>query len=375
MKRITGIILLSLIGIAQVLGQSTAFTYQGSLNDAGTPADGLHDLRFRLFDGASGGAQVGATQCINNVDVVDGLFTVQLDFGQQFASVNPRFLDIQVRRDIGQPCTDDFGFVLLSPRQPLAATPRALAANVANALAAPDGSPANAVFVDNAGLVGIGTTTPGQPLHIANATTPSILLQDTGANSTQTGYLDFRNASGVETGWLGFAYGEGNPDFGIVTVRPSGDINIANFGSGGNVNLLPAAGAGVGIGTTTPAAMLDVRGDIRLGPVGQYRAPAGEENLRIIRGTVSHSGTALRGSGFTVQKIDEGKYTVTFTTPFSAIPTVTATGTRDSGNFVVTANIDAQASITTSQVTIVTWDHDFGDFYDSRFDFIAIGPR
>ena len=36
--------------------QSTAFTYQGSLEDSGQPASGLHDFRFRLFDAATGGA-------------------------------------------------------------------------------------------------------------------------------------------------------------------------------------------------------------------------------------------------------------------------------------------------------------------------------
>src|SRR5262249_44190174 len=53
----------------------TAFTYQGRLEDSGSPASGLHDLRFRLFDATSGGAQVGATICADNVNVVGGLFT------------------------------------------------------------------------------------------------------------------------------------------------------------------------------------------------------------------------------------------------------------------------------------------------------------
>lgn len=63
---------------------STAFTYQGRMQDGGAPADGLHDFRFRLFDAASGGTQVGDTLCFDEVDVINGLFSVQLDFGQQF---------------------------------------------------------------------------------------------------------------------------------------------------------------------------------------------------------------------------------------------------------------------------------------------------
>ena len=34
---------------------STAFIYQGNLTDNGTPASGAYDLRFSLFDAASGG--------------------------------------------------------------------------------------------------------------------------------------------------------------------------------------------------------------------------------------------------------------------------------------------------------------------------------
>jgi hypothetical protein len=35
-------------GVAQA--QTTAFTYQGKLTDAGNPANGNYDLQFKLFD-------------------------------------------------------------------------------------------------------------------------------------------------------------------------------------------------------------------------------------------------------------------------------------------------------------------------------------
>src|SRR5262245_2049939 len=76
--------------------QSTAFTYQGSLDDAGVPASGLHDFRFRLFDIASGGSPIGSTLCVDNVSVVEGVFTTLIDFGA-FATTAPRFLEIEVR--------------------------------------------------------------------------------------------------------------------------------------------------------------------------------------------------------------------------------------------------------------------------------------
>ncbi len=57
----------------------TAFTYQGQLKDAGSPANGQYDMRFTLFDDL--GVLVAGPICVDNVECVDGLFTVQIDFG------------------------------------------------------------------------------------------------------------------------------------------------------------------------------------------------------------------------------------------------------------------------------------------------------
>jgi hypothetical protein len=325
---------------------STVFSYQGRLEDAGAPANGLHDLRLRLFDSAVGGSQVGTTLCVNNVDVVDGLFTVQLDFGQQFAAVAPRHLDIQVRRDIGQPCTDDFGYVLLSPRQPLTPTPRAQAANVANALAAPDGFPANAVIVTNAGDVGIGTSLPASPLHIVSDVTPVLVIQDSGSASSQAGYVGFRNNAGVETGFMGF----GSP------TSPS--LFVANNRSGGHIQLFPGPG-----GATI------VRGNITLGNSSEFFAPSATENLRLVRGDVRGSdGAILRGAGFTVSKFGEGVYDIFFTPPFSSPPTVTVTAhdydyTVHHSPFILTA----------SRARVLM--RDDGSTADGDFSMCVMGPR
>jgi hypothetical protein len=39
--------------------QGTAFTYQGRLQDGGSPAGGAYDLRFVLYDAAAGGWRWG----------------------------------------------------------------------------------------------------------------------------------------------------------------------------------------------------------------------------------------------------------------------------------------------------------------------------
>jgi hypothetical protein len=60
------VILVEGLVIATAFGQTplnTAFTYQGELAGGGVPVTGAYDVRFRLFDAASGGTQIGSTLC------------------------------------------------------------------------------------------------------------------------------------------------------------------------------------------------------------------------------------------------------------------------------------------------------------------------
>src|SRR5689334_539272 len=75
--------------------QGTAFTYQGRLNDGANAANGTYDLRFGLFEAFSGGAQLGSDLLIPATLVSNGLFTVTLDFGNQFPGAG-RSLEIGV---------------------------------------------------------------------------------------------------------------------------------------------------------------------------------------------------------------------------------------------------------------------------------------
>jgi hypothetical protein len=344
---------------AAAAAQSTVLTYQGRLKNGGEPATGLHDIRFRLFDAVAGGSQLGTTQCLNNVTVADGLFTASIDFGQQFASPDQRFLEIQVREDTGLGCGNGAGFVTLNPRQPLTAAPLASHANSAFALDAADGGPLNAVFVDSTGNVGIGTTTPSTPLHIESDPMAVLILQDPGPADQQAGYVGFWNGNPTETAWVGFGT-PGSPHFSIVNAR-----------SGGNIALLPFAG-NVGVGTSSPTAKLEVHGDIRLGASGQFRAAAGEESLRIIRGTVNEFGQIVRGTGFTCEHLDLATYRITFNTAFAGTPSVMATAGRD-GVETPSMVVMTDGTSTTAVTLIIRASADF--WVDQSFSFIAVGPR
>jgi hypothetical protein len=116
-----------LFGVNEARAQaplSTAFTYRGELVASGINVTGTYDIRFRLYDAASGGNQVGSTLCSDNLDVALGRFSLSLDFGAVFNG-QQRYLEIEVRDDPGLDCSDASGFTVLSPRQLLSATPQA----------------------------------------------------------------------------------------------------------------------------------------------------------------------------------------------------------------------------------------------------------
>ncbi len=46
-------------GVHQLSAQGTAFTYQGRLNNGGSPATGLYDFRFKLYVDPFGNTQAG----------------------------------------------------------------------------------------------------------------------------------------------------------------------------------------------------------------------------------------------------------------------------------------------------------------------------
>ena len=345
--------------------QSTAFTYQGKLKNGDLPANGLHDFRFSLFDAVSGGAQVGTTQCVDNVQVVDGVFTATIDFGQQFATPAPRFLQIQVRADSGLNCATTTGFITLAQRQAITPTPVANHAKSAFSLDAADGSPANAVFVDNDGKVGVGTTSPAALLHVKGAA-EGVRVEGDAGSSTNQAYIAFVDATGVRRGYVG----DGSTgDNSIFVSSDTGDV-ILESAAGRVVNVTPTGN--VGIGTTAPAARLDVRGNIKLGDSSELLAPGAVENLRVIRGRVGPTGTVFSGTGFTASRQAEGQYRITFATAFSDFPTCTATA-----DFLPAVGTSRIATVGIRGLNFLDVHVFFagGGPDDGDFDFIAVGPR
>jgi hypothetical protein len=108
--------------------QGTAFTYQGRLDDSGSPASGSYDLTFALYNQAN--LSLAAGPITNSaVAVTNGLFTTLLNFGSGIFTGTNYLLQIGVRTN-----GSTGAFTTLSPRQPLTPSPYAIFANTASNL-------------------------------------------------------------------------------------------------------------------------------------------------------------------------------------------------------------------------------------------------
>jgi hypothetical protein len=210
------------VGLAAPVG--TAFTYQGQMKDANATANGSYDFQFKLFDASASGNQLNSIVNKPGIDVIDGYFTVELDFGNVFDG-NKRWLEIGVR-PAGDPCS----YTFLSPRQEIAPTPYALyALNVLWQV-----NDTNIYY--NTGNVGIGTSTPDAKLTVENGTikatnhleaSAAIYGKTTEVNSAgvyglATAAEDSSGVHGLATGHGQGVNGESNSGDGVCGTSISG---------------------------------------------------------------------------------------------------------------------------------------------------------
>jgi len=107
--------------------QGTAFTYQGFLNNGGSPANGVYDFKFSLATNALAGTFSSSVTNMG-MNVSNGLFVTAIDFGG-IPDGRPYWLEIAIRTN------GAVSFNTLSPRQQLTPAPYAMFANTASNLA------------------------------------------------------------------------------------------------------------------------------------------------------------------------------------------------------------------------------------------------
>ncbi len=269
------------VGVSAAIAQTplgTGFTYQGQLKDAGIPASGTYDMRFRLFDAAGGGAQIGSTDCVDGVMPVDGLFTVEIDFAAAPFDGNARWLEIAVRSDAtAANCAAGPAYTVLTTRQPLTAVPYAM-----YALDGPGGTggfwAANGTAISNtnAGFVGIrrSTQVSGAEYFGIQAPVPSgyggMYIRTDG--TTALPFYGYKAGAAGETAWtyLDGATGDWrvNADgdrmvvtdtglVGIGTLTPTGKLTVENGAANPGIQITHA-GTGPALRVLDAADTLDI---------------------------------------------------------------------------------------------------------------------
>jgi hypothetical protein len=275
----------------------TAFTYQGQLKQDGAPAAGVFDFRFRLLSASLTRLQ---DTCTFQVDVANGLFTADVDFGAAVFDGSGLVVQVFVKAHTPLEIEDCVSntlpdpYTALSPVQPLAPTPysiHALSAGNGHALDAADGSPTNALSVDNAGNVGIGTLSPGAPLHVAEGTSgasvnanASLALERNGVN-----YLNMLAPDANEAGIL-FSKPTGGTATGGIVYDNTATLDGLQFRTNNNATRMVIDSLGrVGIGTTAPTASLHVA-DPSLGTL-LVQHTSGSEFRIAAQSTIARVGT------------------------------------------------------------------------------------
>jgi len=143
----------------RVMGQGTAFTYQGQLQNNGSPASGTYNMTFTLFAASSDGGPMAGPVTNNGVILSNGLFTVSIDFGTGVFTGSTNWLQIGVKTN------GSVAFTPLSPRQQLTPTPYAIFATTASSLSGTlpatqlsGALPASALTGNGSGLSGVNAT-------------------------------------------------------------------------------------------------------------------------------------------------------------------------------------------------------------------------
>ncbi|MBX3397017.1 MAG: hypothetical protein KF841_16805 [Phycisphaerae bacterium] len=255
----------------------SGFTYQGSLTDNGSLANGQYDFEFRLYNGPFGvGTIIAGPIAVGDVDVVDGLFTVKLDFGAAMGH-GARWLDIRVR-----PGASNGSHMLLLPRQELTPTP--FAAGLA--------LPYNASYTHNSPLVTLNQTGAGNALSLNSSSADCLVAAAAG-----TGDAVYANSSGTGMAINAYANGGGHALYGQTTNGGTGvyGYSLGTSGRAGFFRTEHLNNASNAIEAQANGTGHGIKATARTASAGFFENTSSSNSASTLRSQNSGSGSAVWG--------------------------------------------------------------------------------
>ncbi len=237
------------------------FTYQGRLDDVGAPVTGEYDFEFTLWDAYSLGSLVEGPLSRGNVDVVNGLFTVGLDFDASVFDGQDLFLEIGVREG-----ASTGAYTTLVPRQTMSSSPYS-------------------IFAASSG----GFTLP-QDLTV-DTNLHALQITNTGSGSGSAGRFEIDNAASSGKALVASTNGTGHALQGYTS------------GDGGNAGYFNVAS----FSSSSEAVLAETYGQ---GPAGSFEVKIYSNNSAAVRGTTPcPTGKAVEGeASSTLDGIHYGGY-------------------------------------------------------------------
>jgi trimeric autotransporter adhesin len=229
--------------------QADQFTFQGYLEEGGTPVNGTCDFRFNLYDSATGTNTLSAPYNATNVSVDEGVFNALIYFDPQLFDGADRWLGIEV--DCGA------GFTTLS-RQAFNATPYSLFAQRLQGLN----------IIDNA----------TSPNLIAGFDGNSIAAGIVGATISGGGASGAENTVNNNYGTIG---GGRNNTVGDASQGPNFETDATVSGGRGNSATFRWSTVGGGDGNTASAFHATVSGGDENNALGNGSTVGGGINNRV----------------------------------------------------------------------------------------------
>ena len=258
--------------VAGGLPLGTAITYQGRLAAGGLPVNGPVSASFRLYDAAVDGTLVGNEQSFPALDVLDGMFVADLDFGDGVFVASARWLEIEVNGEI------------LTPRQPVLPAPLALYA--LNGNEGPMGPQGPAGNDGAAGPMG-----PQGSTGADGAAGPMGPQGPAGADGA-AGPMGPQGPAGADgaTGPAG-PQGPQGPEGPEGPQGPAGGDSIWTLSG----TIVSYTGGNVGIGTSTPASVFATKSSVDFGGITiQTGDNTLDQGIRFQNGTANFTWAVMR---------------------------------------------------------------------------------